>query len=116
VANTEMMLANLARVGAAVRLRELEAEIQAIRKQFPGLDTSSKKAAKIERKRHRKLSAAGRARIAEAQRKRWATARQASASEAQAQGKRNGMSAAARKAVSLRMKKFWAAKRKAKAA
>ena len=67
----------------------------------------------------RKLSAAARARIAEAQRKRWAAAKQqagpaASAKQAPAKPKRR-LSAAGRKAIIEATKKRWAAVRAAKA-
>lgn len=76
-----------ARLGAASRLRELDEERSAILKAFPGLrsasgparrgvtakaaDAASGSAAPIVRKR-RKMSAAARKRISDAQRKRWA--------------------------------------------
>jgi hypothetical protein len=58
------------------------------------------------------LSAEGRRRIAEAQRKRWALLKQKKA--AGARRKRSRMSAAARRAVSIRMTKYWAERRKTK--
>jgi hypothetical protein len=60
-------------------------------------------------RRRGKLSAEGRRRIAEAQKKRWAALKQQSASAGR---KRSRMSAAARKAVSIRMSKYWAERRK----
>jgi hypothetical protein len=70
-------LVSLARVGAQARIAELEAEIASIRRTFgsgrgrkpgrsPG-DTAAKP-----RRRRRKLSAAGRAKIAAAAKARWA--------------------------------------------
>jgi hypothetical protein len=77
-----------ARLGAASRLRELDEERKALLKAFPGLTSGSGPArrevtakavgagsgsasAPIARKR-RKMSAAGRKRISDAQKKRWA--------------------------------------------
>jgi hypothetical protein len=63
--------------------------------------------------KRRKMSAAGRKAIAEAQRKRWATSKsaaEASAPEAAPKPKRK-LSAAGRKAISLATKKRWALKR-----
>jgi hypothetical protein len=61
-------------------------------------------------RRRGKLSAEGRRRIAEAQKKRWAALKQQKS--ASAGRKRSRMSAAARKAVSIRMTKYWAERRK----
>lgn len=73
-----------ARLGAASRLRELDEERAAIIKAFPGLTSGSRSAsgsnavdgsghvsALVVRKR-RKMSAAARKRISDAQKKRWA--------------------------------------------
>ena len=60
------------------------------------------------------MSAAGRKRIAEAQRKRWAAARQATNHDAVAAAKpakKRTMSAAARKRIADAQKKRWAAVR-----
>jgi hypothetical protein len=80
----------LAKIGAGVRLAELERERAALLRVFPGL---------------RAVSAV--------------SSRTSSASDgAKAAGpavrrRRRGMSAGARKAVSLRMKRYWAKRRKA---
>jgi len=64
------------------------------------------------RKRRRKLSAAARARIAEAQRKRWAAYKQAEPSAKQATPKpKRKLSAAGRKAIIAATKRRWALKR-----
>jgi hypothetical protein len=106
---------NLARVGAKVRILELENEVTAIRTAFPGLGEGEASAGTGPRKataprKRGKLSAAGRRAIAAAQRARWAKIK----AEKSGPTKRKGMSAAARKAVSLRMKKYWAKRRKEK--
>ena len=72
-----------ARAGAQARLAELAAEIQAIRRAFPGLDGASERRSII-----------------------------AADGDGQRQIRRR-MSAAQRKAVSTRMKKYWASRRKA---
>jgi hypothetical protein len=65
-------LHSLARLGAATRIKELEAEIAALRKAFP--DPASRiliHQSSLKRKR-RKMSAAARKKISEAQKRRWA--------------------------------------------
>jgi hypothetical protein len=71
----------LARLGAEARIREIEQEIDTLQKAFrlaPGTETglTTGTNAKLSRKR-RVISPAGRARIAAAQRKRWAAMRAA---------------------------------------
>ena len=85
-------LQELARIGAAARIKELQAEIASIRRGFPALTApggestmpspfrkrpgrpTANRAAKVAapRKRRRKMSAAARKKISEAQKKRWA--------------------------------------------
>jgi hypothetical protein len=111
-------LRSLAGHGAKARLLELASEMAAIRAAFPDLAGAAKKRSRsrgpvgVKRKR-RKISAEGRRRIAEAQRKRWA-ALKSEAATSQRLRKRASMSAAARKAVSERMKTYWAQRRAAK--
>ena len=111
-------LRSLAAHGARARLLELELEMATISAAFPDLDGAVKKRsrsrgpARLKRKR-RKISAEGRRRIAEAQRKRWA-ALKSEAAPSQRPRQRVSMSAAARKAVSERMKTYWAQRRAAK--
>jgi hypothetical protein len=111
-------LRSLAAHGARVRLLELESEMAAISAAFPDLvgaaerRSRSRGPARLKRKR-RKISAEGRRRIAEAQRKRWA-ALKSEAATAQRPRRRARMSAAARKAVSERMKTYWAQRRAAR--
>jgi hypothetical protein len=67
----------LARMGAEVRLRELQAEIERLRTQFPGLTSSPANDENADPGRGRatkprKLSAAGRQAIVVAARRRWA--------------------------------------------
>jgi len=82
-----------ARIGAAVKLAELEQEIAALRRAFPGLTSS---AAAV------RSPAAVAAKGA------------AAAKPARRRGRKRPMSAAERRAVSERMKKYWAERNKAK--
>ena len=79
----------LARIGAAARLAELQAEISALRRAFPGLKAAPVSAGVPD------LSAAPK------------PARKAR--------RRRAMTAAEKKAVSDRMKKYWADRKKGKA-
>jgi hypothetical protein len=88
-------LHKLARVGAAARLGELEREIAALRKAFPGLKADSGDS---------NQSVTGAAPAAST----------TLTSRASKRGRRKPMSAAERKAVSDRMKRYWAARRKGK--
>ena len=81
----------LARKGAEQRIKELQAEIAALREDFPGLA-------------ERAGAALG------------TTVGRTEATVKRIVLRRRRMSAAARKAVSERMKKYWAARRKAKKA
>ena len=89
----------LAARGAAVRLAELQAEIDTIIAAFPTLRTGPRAGSrKGARKRSNGAAAMG------------------SVGAAQPGRRRRAMSAAEKRAVSIRMKKYWAARRKAKAA
>jgi hypothetical protein len=63
-------LHSLARLGAATRIKELEAEIAALRKAFP--DPASRILIHQPPLKRRKMSAAARKKISEAQKRRWA--------------------------------------------
>ncbi|MCX6539084.1 MAG: hypothetical protein NT151_09150 [Acidobacteria bacterium] len=82
-----------ARIGAAVKLAELEQEIAALRRAFPGLTSS-----------------AGAAKAPAAP----ATKGASAAKPARRRGRKRPMSPAERKAVSERMKKYWADRKKTK--
>jgi hypothetical protein len=109
-------LTKLARRGAVAAVAEIETEVAQIRRAFPSLGASGKTGAARRndrsRRRRGKLSAAGRAAIAAAQKARWAKIKKGKKASTR---RRKGMSAAARKAVGERMRKYWAAKRAAKA-
>jgi len=86
-------LAKYARIGAAVRLAELEAEIDALRRAFPGLSAAS-----------RGPSAHQGA----------AVPTTTPAAKQARRGRKHPMTSAERKAVSERMKKYWADRNKTK--
>lgn len=72
-------LVRFARVGAEARLRELQAEREAILREFPDLRRAGSMSATgapangtTRRRRRRKMSAEARRRISEAQKARWA--------------------------------------------
>jgi hypothetical protein len=96
VAN-QVDMSDLAARGAAVRLAELRAEIDALRAAFPGLE-----------------DAGANGNVTPASNGRGRRGRRAAASAEGQQRGRRAMSAAQRKAVSARMKKYWADRRKTK--
>jgi hypothetical protein len=77
----------LARTGAETRIKELLAEVDQIRRAFPGIGAARR----------------GRPRT---------VVLEAAAPKAKRGGRRKPMTAAERKAVSARMRKYWAARRK----
>jgi hypothetical protein len=89
---TAAELHRLARLGAAARLAQLEREIAALKKAFPGL--------KPQAARDPAQPAEGAVRAEPVR-------------PAPHRGRRSPMSAAERKAVSERMKRYWDARRKA---
>jgi hypothetical protein len=89
---TKSELNKLARIGASRRLAELEREIAALRRAFPGLKAS------VDAPQPPSVPSRP-ARLARHAAKR---------------GRRKPMSAAERKAVSARMKRYWADRRKAR--
>jgi hypothetical protein len=86
-------LKQLARIGAAARIKELEREIALLRRAFPNLSPAATPAPD-----------GPDANPLKAGQKATATRR----------GRRSPMSAAERRAVSLRMQKYWAERRKSK--
>ena len=76
-----MDLRELARYGAAARITELQGEIDAIRREFPDAVSSPNGAARQQRgpRKRRKMSAAARKRISEAQKARWAAQKKGTA-------------------------------------
>jgi hypothetical protein len=111
-------LHQLASHGARARLAELRDEMAALLHAFPTVGVAPRgRTPRLPAHRGRKrgkLSAEGRRRIAEAQKKRWAALKQEKQKSAGAGRQRSRMSAEARKAIGIRMKKYWAERRKAK--
>src|ERR1035441_10601 len=105
----------MALIGYEAERQKIEATMAGIRSQL-GLHSKGASApakATSEAKPKHRMSAAGRARIAEAQRKRWATTKKAAEpAPATAKPKRR-LSAAGKAAIVAALKKRWAAKRAA---
>jgi len=78
-------LLQLARAGAEARIAELQAEIDRIRRQFPsGRRTPANGAAgTVSPRKRRRMSAAARKRISDAQKSRWAKQRAQEATKKQ---------------------------------
>jgi len=108
--DTETLQAAL--VGCQHQIDDIQARMAEIRAAL-GVKTPRKAGAPTDRPR-RKISAAGRARIAAAQRKRWAESRPQAKAEKPAKPKRR-LSAAGRAAIIAATKKRWAALRAEKA-
>src|SRR4051794_38646914 len=106
--------------GFEARKQHIDSQIAELRAMLTGGNgTPSEAAARPEeepsvRRKKRRISAAGRAAIAEAQRKRWAAKKAGTQTAGQSARKaKRKMSAAGRKAISEATKKRWAAKRAA---
>jgi hypothetical protein len=97
--------------GFEAQKKRLDAQIAEIRQQLTGVRAEPADTPELGRKR-RKVSAAGRKRMAEAQRKRWAARKQSGATpkaaKTEAQKPKRKMSAAARKRISDATKRRWA--------
>ena len=92
---------------------QIDAQIAELRQMLSGPSAETAATPRPAKRKRRKMSAAGRARIAEAQRKRWAASKKASgpsAPKAAPKPKRK-LSAAGRRAIVAAAKKRWAAKR-----
>jgi hypothetical protein len=101
--------------GFEAQKARLDAQISELRATLSGEPVTPAATPKGPKLKRRKMSAAARARMAEAQRKRWAAVRKASAPsipEAAPKPKRK-LSADGRKAIIAALKKRWAAKRAA---
>jgi hypothetical protein len=104
--NSEMITAAIAGYEAQkTRIEDRIAEIQAL---LTGRSARKASAPDTPGRKRRKMSAAGRKAIAEAQRKRWAAKK---AAPAAAPKKKRRLSAAGRKAIIDATKKRWALKR-----
>jgi hypothetical protein len=124
---THTEVRRLARIGAEARLQTIQREMAAILQVFPDLRSGQTASAErdghatvgtiSQRRRRPKMSAEGRKRIAEAQRKRWAEWRKKTKGSTGNRApikatERPQMSPARRRAISDRMRKYWTARRK----
>jgi hypothetical protein len=100
-------------LGFEEQKRLIDSQIGDLRALLTGQSAETAPTVEPATRKRRKMSAAGRARIAEAQRKRWAASRKAaepSTPEAAPKPKRR-LSAAGRRAISLATKRRWALRR-----
>jgi hypothetical protein len=104
----DIILAAIA--GLESQKAQIDAQIAELRRVVAGHPAVAAVAPVAQEGARRKMSAAARARIAEAQRKRWAATRRPQAAPETAKPKRK-LSAAGRKAIVAAAKKRWAAKR-----
>ena len=102
-------LLEMALIGYEAQKAKLDAAIAGIQAQLSGRTSSDGAAPQASRKRT--MSAAGRKRIAAAQRKRWSAIKKTDAEPTRPKRK---LSAAGRKAIAAAARKRWAALRKAK--
>ena len=99
-------------LGFEAQKRHIDAEIAELRALKTGAASSRVAASELPKQKRRKMSAAGRKAIAEAQRKRWAAKKAAEGSAPKAVSKpKRKLSAAGRKAIIAATKKRWALKR-----
>jgi hypothetical protein len=106
---TEILTAAI--LGMEAQKEKLDAKIAELRSLLTGGSAETPAAAQEPAKRkRRKMSAAGRKAIAEAQRKRWAESKKRQAAPEAPKPKRK-LSAAGRRAIIAATKKRWAAKR-----
>ena len=114
---TDAQLLELAQQGAKKRIVELRQEIATLEALVSGNGFRSLRHTQSPVRHRRRLSADARARIAAAQRARWAKIKRGgsgaakAASAAAGQRRRRRMSATQRAAVSRRMKAYWAKRR-----
>ncbi|MGO9965645.1 MAG: hypothetical protein ACLPY2_00070 [Bryobacteraceae bacterium] len=109
---------NAAILGMGAQKEKLDAKIAELKALLSGGPAEPAVTPEAAPQKRRRISAAGRRAIAEAQRKRWAASKKAaqpSAPKAAAKPKRR-LSAAGRRAIIAATKKRWAAVRAAKAA
>jgi hypothetical protein len=102
--------------GYEAQKARIDAQIAELRAMLPGGTAETSAAAEPKSRGRRRISAAGRARIAEAQRTRWAALKGSSDEKASAPAKaKRRLSAAGRKNIVDALKRRWAAKRAAPA-
>src|ERR1039458_4870766 len=111
---TEIITAAI--LGFEEQKRHIDTKIAELRQMLAGTPTATAAAPEVPKGKRRRISAAGRARIADAQRKRWAEATAESARSlplAGAAKPKRRLSAAGKAAIVAALKKRWAAKRAA---
>ncbi|MGD0778307.1 MAG: hypothetical protein ABSC05_36455 [Candidatus Solibacter sp.] len=110
-------IATAAIEGFEQQKRRIDAQIAELRTMLPGGRTEPAATLEAPKGKRRKLSAAARKRIGDAQRKRWAESKGASqpAAASNAPKRKRKLSAAGRRAISTATKKRWAAFHAAKA-
>ena len=96
--------------GFEMQKTRIDARIAEIRQMLDGGSQSAGATSELPRRKRRKMSKAGRAAIAAAQRKRWAESKKRPAAPEAPKPKRK-LSAAGRRAIIAATKKRWAAKR-----
>ena len=116
IANNDLLAAAL--VGYQAQLAEVEGKVAEIRAQLGGRRIPASTDGSSASKPKRNMSAAGKARIIAALKKRWAAFHKEHGTDAPAKKSRGGkrkMTAAGRKAIAEATRKRWAAYRAAKA-
>ena len=110
-------IVNAAIVGMEAQKEKLDAKIAELRQALDSGHPEPAATTEAPKRKRRKMSAAGRKAIAEAQRKRWAEAKKQSGPPAapKAPKAKRKLSAAGRKAIIAATKKRWAAVRATKA-
>ena len=103
-------LINAAILGFEEQKRQIDSKITELKGLLTGGSVQAESALEATKGKRRPMSAAARARIAAAQRKRWAATRKASKPEAPAKPKRK-LSDAGRAAIAAATKKRWALKK-----
>ena len=97
-------------LGFEEQKRRIDAQILELRAMLSGGTSKPTAIAEVPKRKRRKMSAAARKRMAEAQRKRWAASKSTSTTPEATKPKRK-LSAAGRAAIVAATKKRWAAKR-----
>ena len=111
--NPEIIAAAI--LGFEEQKRHIDSQISELRTALSGGPAESAATPEPTRRKGRKMSAAGRKAIAEAQRKRWAESKQQAGEPSERPKPKRKLSAAGRKAISDATKKRWALKRAAAA-
>ena len=98
-------------LGFEEQKRHIDSQISELRAMLSGGPAESATTPEPTKRKGRKMSAAGRKAIAEAQRKRWADSKNQSGESSEKAKPKRKLSAAGRKAISDATKKRWALKR-----